>query len=133
MALITFFFFKKKKKKHLESAFETGLGYKTNLVFRIFRAGERGLHVPIGVCDLLNLKGHHSSPILQLFKEKPEIVKFETHKHDALSLLLSVSVSQPLTDTCTRAVRKQHTRARCCALTHVQRSTQKKKWCNHWS
>lgn len=33
MALITFFF--KNKKEHLESTFETGLGYKINLVFWI--------------------------------------------------------------------------------------------------
>lgn len=47
-------------------------------------SGEHGLHVPISVWDLLNLKGHYSSPILQLFKEKPETVEFETHTHKML-------------------------------------------------
>ena len=64
-------------------------------------SADRGLHLPVRLCGCLPSEGVSES----------------------------VSVSQPLTVKCTRALGKKHTRARDLThtLLHVQRSTQRKK------
>lgn len=75
----------------------------------------------ISVWDLLNLKGHYSSPILQLSKEKPETVEFETHTQRSVTFALGFCLSTINRHVHTADAQETHT----CSLLHIRTCTEK--------